>query len=106
MGHDALDLAGLAVHRTVTIQGALGEDATTQIIAQLLFLEAEDPKAPVHVRIDSDGGSVVHWLPSAMPSTPSGPPCARTAHARRSEWLSSSSRTGPGGAARRRVALA
>jgi len=48
--------------RTIVIRAAMDERAANEVIAQLLFLDAEDPSAPAHVQIDSDGGEVVHWL--------------------------------------------
>jgi ATP-dependent Clp protease protease subunit len=48
--------------RIVFIGTAIDDHASNIIIAQLLFLQMEDPKKPVHVYINSPGGSVTAGL--------------------------------------------
>ncbi len=40
----------------------IGDDDSTLIVAQLLFLEAEDSTKPIHLYINSPGGSVTAGL--------------------------------------------
>jgi ATP-dependent Clp protease protease subunit len=44
--------------RIVFLQGAIDDQSANLIVAQLLFLQFEDPKADVHMYINSPGGSV------------------------------------------------
>jgi len=48
--------------RIIFITGAIHDSMANTIIAQLLFLEAEDPKADIHLYINSPGGSVTAGL--------------------------------------------
>ena len=48
--------------RIVFIGTAIDDHVANIIIAQLLFLQMEDPKKPVHVYINSPGGSVTAGL--------------------------------------------
>jgi ATP-dependent Clp protease protease subunit len=44
--------------RIIFIGGAVDDDLANKVVAQLLFLDSEDPKSPVHIYINSPGGSV------------------------------------------------
>jgi ATP-dependent Clp protease protease subunit len=44
--------------RIVFLQGEIDDDSAQAIVAQLLFLQFEDPKADIHLYINSPGGSV------------------------------------------------
>jgi len=44
--------------RIVFLTGAIDEDVANLVVAQLLFLSNEDPKADIHFYINSPGGSV------------------------------------------------
>lgn len=44
--------------RVVLLQGPLTEEQATQAIAQMLFLQHQDPRQPITLLIDSVGGSV------------------------------------------------
>jgi ATP-dependent Clp protease protease subunit len=44
--------------RIIFLQGVVDDDSANLIVAQLLYLQAEDPKADVHLYINSPGGSV------------------------------------------------
>ena len=48
--------------RIVFVTGPIHDDMANTIVAQLLFLEAEDAKADVHLYINSPGGSVTAGL--------------------------------------------
>src|SRR5438128_782171 len=44
--------------RIIFLQGEIDDDSANLIVAQLLFLQFEDPKADIHLYIKSPGGSV------------------------------------------------
>ncbi|HZT79239.1 MAG TPA: ATP-dependent Clp endopeptidase proteolytic subunit ClpP [Gemmataceae bacterium] len=44
--------------RIVFLQGQVNDDSANLIVAQLLYLQFEDPKADIHLYINSPGGSV------------------------------------------------
>jgi ATP-dependent Clp protease protease subunit len=44
--------------RIVFLQGVVDDQSANLIVAQLLFLQFEDPKADIHMYINSPGGSV------------------------------------------------
>ena len=44
--------------RIVFLQGVVQDDMANAIVAQLLYLQFEDPKADIHLYINSPGGSV------------------------------------------------
>lgn len=48
--------------RILFIQGEIRDDMANLIVSQLLFLESEDPQAPITVYINSPGGSVTAGL--------------------------------------------
>ncbi len=48
----------LLMDRIVFISGAIDDDVSNSVIAQLLFLEMEDPDKDIHIYINSVGGSV------------------------------------------------
>ena len=55
----AMDIySRLLKDRIVFIGSAITDDVANAVVAQLLFLQAEDPKAPVNLYINSPGGSV------------------------------------------------
>jgi ATP-dependent Clp protease protease subunit len=55
----AMDIfSRLLKDRIIFIGSAITDDIANLVVAQLLFLQAEDPKAPVHLYINSPGGSV------------------------------------------------
>jgi ATP-dependent Clp protease protease subunit len=45
--------------RVIVIAGMIEEKESTEIIAQLLFLQHQDPELPIQLVIESPGGSVV-----------------------------------------------
>jgi len=44
--------------RIIFMQGAVDDESANVIVAQLLYLQFEDPKADIHLYINSPGGSV------------------------------------------------
>src|SRR5437667_3819805 len=44
--------------RIIFLQGAIDDHSATLIVAQMLFLQFDDPKADIHLYINSPGGSV------------------------------------------------
>ncbi len=48
----------LLVDRIVFLNGVVSDDSASAIVAQLLFLESQDPDKDIHFYINSPGGSV------------------------------------------------
>jgi ATP-dependent Clp protease protease subunit len=48
--------------RIIFMQGVVDDDSANLIVAQLLHLQGEDPKADIHLYINSPGGSVTAGL--------------------------------------------
>ncbi|CAA7264681.1 unnamed protein product [Cyclocybe aegerita] len=48
--------------RVIMLHGPIRDDDSTLVVAQLLFLEAEDSTKPIHLYINSPGGSVTAGL--------------------------------------------
>src|SRR5436305_11025821 len=44
--------------RIIFMQGVVDDDSANLIVAQILFLQFDDPKADIHLYINSPGGSV------------------------------------------------
>ena len=59
MGERAFDIfSRLLKERIVFVTGPINDDMANLIVAQLLFLEAEDPKKDIFLYVNSPGGSV------------------------------------------------
>ena len=55
----AMDIySRLLKDRIVLMGSAVNDDVANSIVAQLLFLQSDDPKADIHFYINSPGGSV------------------------------------------------
>src|SRR5437773_6134981 len=55
----AMDIySRLLKDRIIFLQGAIDDHTANVIIAQLLFLQFDDPKADIHLYVNSPGGSV------------------------------------------------
>ncbi len=55
----AMDIySRLLKDRIVFIGSQINDDVSNAVVAQLLFLQSEDPKADVHMYINSPGGSI------------------------------------------------
>ncbi|KAI9849638.1 MAG: hypothetical protein M1837_002763 [Sclerophora amabilis] len=52
----------LLKERIVCLNGEVDESVSASIVAQLLFLEADNPERPIHLYINSPGGSVTAGL--------------------------------------------
>jgi ATP-dependent Clp protease protease subunit len=62
-GERAYDIySRLLRDRIIFIGGEIHDEVANLVIAQLLFLEADDPEADVHLYINSPGGSVTAGL--------------------------------------------
>jgi ATP-dependent Clp protease protease subunit len=62
-GERAYDIySRLLKDRIIFIGGNIDDDVANLVIAQLLFLEAEDPERDIHLYINSPGGSVTAGL--------------------------------------------
>lgn len=62
-GERAYDIySRLLKERIVFLSGPIDDDTANLVIAQLLFLEAEDPKKDISLYINSPGGSVTATL--------------------------------------------
>jgi len=62
-GERAYDIySRLLRDRIVFLGSAIDDDIANLVIAQLLFLEAEDPEKDIHVYVNSPGGSITSGL--------------------------------------------
>lgn len=62
-GERAFDIfSRLLKERIVFVTGPIEDHMASLIVAQLLFLEAEDPKKPINMYINTGGGSVTAGL--------------------------------------------
>lgn len=58
-GERAYDIfSRLLKERIVCINGPISDDTAHVVVAQLLFLESENPSKPIHMYLNSPGGSV------------------------------------------------
>ena len=59
----AMDIfSRLLKDRIIFLGSAISDDVANLVVAQMLFLQAEDSKAPLHLYINSPGGSVTAGL--------------------------------------------
>jgi ATP-dependent Clp protease protease subunit len=59
----AMDIySRLLKDRIIFLGTQIGDEVANSIVAQLLFLQSEDPKADIHLYINSPGGSVTSGL--------------------------------------------
>jgi ATP-dependent Clp protease protease subunit len=59
----AMDIySRLLKDRIIFLGTQIGDEVANSIVAQMLFLQSEDPKADIHVYINSPGGSVTAGL--------------------------------------------
>lgn len=62
-GERAFDIySRLLKERIIFITGGIEDHMANLVVAQLLFLEAEDPKKDIHIYVNSPGGSVTAGL--------------------------------------------
>ncbi len=59
----AMDIySRLLSDRIVFLGSAINDDVANTIVAQLLFLQSEDPKSDIHLYINSPGGSITSGM--------------------------------------------
>jgi ATP-dependent Clp protease protease subunit len=62
-GERAYDIySRLLKDRVIFVGGGIGDEMANLVVAQLLFLSNEDPKADIHMYVNSPGGSVSSGL--------------------------------------------
>ncbi|XP_074273837.1 ATP-dependent Clp protease proteolytic subunit 2, mitochondrial [Silene latifolia] len=62
-GERAYDIfSRLLKERIICINGPIGDDTAHVVVAQLLFLESENPSKPIHMYLNSPGGAVTAGL--------------------------------------------
>ena len=62
-GERAYDIySRLLKERIIFLTGQINDNVASLVTAQLLFLEAEDPKKEIYLYINSPGGLVTAWL--------------------------------------------
>ncbi|XP_022184730.1 ATP-dependent Clp protease proteolytic subunit [Nilaparvata lugens] len=62
-GEQAYDIySRLLKERIICLMGPVNDDVSSLVIAQLLFLQSESSKKPIHLYINSPGGSVTAGL--------------------------------------------
>ncbi|CAI8030481.1 ATP-dependent Clp protease proteolytic subunit, mitochondrial [Geodia barretti] len=62
-GERAYDIfSRLLKERIICLMGPINDEYSSLIVAQLLYLQSEDPKMPIHMYINSPGGSVTAGL--------------------------------------------
>jgi ATP-dependent Clp protease protease subunit len=79
-GERAYDIySRLLKDRIIFLGTAINDDVANLLIAQMLFLESEDPEKDINFYINSPGGVVTPGWPFTIPcstSNPKLPPCA------------------------------
>src|SRR5947209_9274012 len=59
----AMDIySRLLKDRIVMLGAAVNDDVANSLVAQMLFLQSDDPKADIHLYINSPGGSITAGL--------------------------------------------
>ena len=67
-GERAYDIySRLLKDRIIFIGGAITDDVTNVVVAQMLFLTNEDPKAEISMYVNSPGGSITAGLGPVPP---------------------------------------
>lgn len=62
-GERAYDIfSRLLKERIICVMGPINDDLSSLVVAQLLFLQSESPKKPIHMYINSPGGVVTAGL--------------------------------------------
>ena len=75
--------------RIIFLGGEIDDDVANTIVAQLLFLEMEDPDADICLYINSPGGSIPQVWRSMILCSTSSPRCVRCASVWRLPWARS-----------------
>ena len=89
-GERAFDIySRLLRERIIFLTGPVEDYSASLIVAQLLFLEAENPKKEISFYINSPGGVVTRACRSTTPCSSSAAPSRPSASARRPPWAPS-----------------
>src|SRR5215831_11470489 len=86
-GERAYDIfSRLLKERIIFISGVVEDAMATLVVAQLLFLEADNPKKEIAMYINSPGGVVTSDWPSTIQCNSCVPRFRRCASDRRHQW--------------------
>jgi hypothetical protein len=86
-GERAYDIYSRLLKDSIIFIGTPIDDQIANLaIAQMLFLEAEDPDKDIMLYINSPGGSITAGSRSTTRCSSSSPTCRRSASARRRPW--------------------
>jgi ATP-dependent Clp protease protease subunit len=86
-GERAYDIySRLLKERVIFLVGPVNDVTANLVVAQLLFLEAENPDKDVHFYINSPGGAVSAGFRSTTPCSSSNPTCRPCVWARPARW--------------------
>ncbi len=95
-GERAYDIySRLLKERIIFITGAVEDTVATLVVAQLLFLEADNPKKEINMYLNSPGGWSHRGSRSTTPCSSFARRSRRFASARRRPWARSCSRPEP-----------
>ena len=87
-GERAFDIySRLLRERIIFLGEAVTSDSANRIVAQMLFLEAEDPEKDIYLYINSPGGSVYDGLGILTPCSTSSLMCTLFASDWRRVWV-------------------
>ena len=90
-GERAYDIySRLLKERVVFMVGPVEDHMANLIVAQLLFLESENPDKDIHLYINSPGGAVNAGMATMTPCSSYGQASARYVWVRRPAWVRSS----------------
>ena len=79
-GERAYDIySRLLKERIIFLGSAIDDNVSNLIVAQLLFLESEDPEKDIHIYVNSPGGLVSAGSPSTIPCSMLNPTSRRSA---------------------------
>jgi ATP-dependent Clp protease protease subunit len=86
-GERAFDIySRLLRDRIVFLGTVIDDDVSNLVIAQMLYLESEDPDKEIYFYLNSPGGSVSAGLAIMTPCSTSNPPYAPYAWGRQRAW--------------------
>jgi ATP-dependent Clp protease protease subunit len=89
-GERAYDIySRLLKERVIFLVGPVNDVTANLVVAQLLFLEAENPDKDIHFYINSPGGRFRRACRSTTPCSSSSRTCRRCAWARPARWAPS-----------------
>jgi len=101
-GERAFDIfSRLLKERIIFLPTYIEDEIANLVIAQMLFLEAEDPDKDIHLYINSPGGSVTAGMAIYDTMLHVKPAISTICMGRRPPWARCSWRPGPGASASR-----